>query len=52
MPLWLLIVVISYAGALLLAALWAVVERTRRAKLERERRLPDPAAPQVVGQTN
>ena len=47
-PVWVLGAVLVYAGVLLFAALWAIVERARCANLERRRRLPDRAAHQVV----
>jgi hypothetical protein len=45
---WVWSLVLGYASLLLVAALWAIVERTRSANRERKRRLPEPAAHRVV----
>lgn len=42
MPLWLWGLTIGYLGVLLVAGLWAAVERTRYSIVERAGRLPDP----------
>jgi hypothetical protein len=46
-PVWALGLAIGYAGVLFLAALWAIVERTRWAMLKRRRRLDDATALRV-----